>query len=69
MYSDEIPKICGFCALAEKTTDDEVHCRKKFCTREITDEACRHYRYDILKREVRRKKTFKTDLKPEDFEL
>ena len=69
MYSEDIPKICGFCALASKMDEDTVHCNKKACTRQITDEVCRHYRYDILKRQVRRKKAFKTDLKPEDFEL
>ena len=69
MYSQDIPKICTFCQYSRRLDDDKVYCEKKKRDFEITQEACKKYKYDILKREVRRKKSFKTDLKPEDFEL
>lgn len=69
IYSDEIPKLCSFCEFSDKINDELVLCRKKNKNMNIDDEACKHYKYNILKRNVRRKKTLSADFKPEDFEL
>lgn len=69
IYSDEIPKICSFCAFSDKYDDDSVYCRKKMKNTDIDAEACKYYKYDILKRAVRRKRQFSVDLNPEDFEI
>ncbi len=69
IYSDEIPKICSFCTFSDKSGDDFVYCRKKMKNMDITAEACRYYKYNILKRTVRRKKQFNVNLDPKDFEI
>ncbi|MDY3030862.1 MAG: hypothetical protein SOS24_03750 [Clostridia bacterium] len=71
IYSSEIPRICAYCVNAERAAEeaDETVCRRDGKTVEITKEACRHYKYDILKRTVRRRKPFKTNLTQEDFSL
>ena len=69
IYSNEIPKICSFCEFSDKSGDDSVYCRKKTKNMDITAEACKYYKYDILKRNVRRKRQFSVELDPKDFEI
>lgn len=70
IYSEEINKVCGLCARAVPTDDDEqVYCEKKCKSRPVTCRACRKFQYDILKRTAKRnRKKFKA-FSPSDFEL
>lgn len=69
IYSQDINKICGVCQLSNKMSDDKFYCEKKKQTVSINDTACDKFKYDILKRHVRRTKQLKTDFLPEDFSL
>lgn len=71
MYSDDIEKVCSLCEFAQIPIGDAstIYCRKRKKDVGITDDVCKHYKYDILKRKVRRKKPYTTALNPEDFEI
>lgn len=69
IYSQDINKICAVCQRARAHSDDEVYCDKKKQAVPMNGEACKKFRYDILKRHVRRMKKLKTDYNPEDFTL
>lgn len=71
MYSDEIEKVCSLCEFAQIPVGSAstLYCRKRKKDVNIADEACKAYKYDILKRKVRRKKPYTTALNPEDFEI
>lgn len=69
IYGKDIEKVCALCVYSQKDGESNVICtRKKPKQHKITD-TCRHYKYDIFKRQVHRHKEFTTDFKPEDFEL
>lgn len=70
IYSEEINKICGLCQYAGHIEGDEdnMRCSLKHKDVELSREACRKFRYDILKKPVRRKKKLKT-YSAADFEL
>lgn len=69
IYSDDIQKVCSLCVFAERRQGEEIFCTKRNKTVGEADEACKKYKYDILKREVRRRKPPKTDFSEEDFRL
>ena len=55
IYSQNINKVCAVCQMAHKKSEDEMYCDK--------------FKYDILKRHVRRMRKLKTNFNPEDFSL
>ena len=69
IYSDEINKICAVCVMAHETDGGEILCTKKNKTFPAGTEACKKFRYDILKKKVKRMRRLKTDYKKEDFTL
>ena len=69
IYSDEINKICAVCVMATESGDGEILCTKKNKTFPATTTGCRKFRYDILKKRVKRMRRLKTDYKKEDFTL
>lgn len=56
IWENDGPDICRFCAFARRREEEEtVYCEKK--KKEFAeDQTCRKFRYDILKKEVRRMK-------------
>ena len=69
IYSDDINKICAVCVMANENGDGEILCTKKNKTFHANTEACKKFRYDILKKKVKRMRQLKTDYKKEDFTL
>lgn len=69
IYSQDINKICAVCQLAHKHSDDEMYCDKKKQAVHANAAACEKFKYDILKRHVRRMRKLKTDFNKEDFTL
>lgn len=69
IYSPNINKICGLCQMAHKIENDNVYCDIKKVNIPLNTEGCDKFKYDILKRHVRRMKRLKTDFNPEDFSL
>lgn len=72
IYSPDINKICALCVNAKKIKGSETHmeCAKKngeFVA--LNKEACEFFKYDILKRPVRRRKKSSGKFSPEDFSL
>lgn len=68
IYSDEINKVCAVCQNANKQ-DDTLVCKIKKQTVAPNGEACKKFKYDILKRPVRRMRKLKTDFDPKDFAI
>lgn len=71
MYSEDIEKICKVCVHASPVKGSLVyiHCDvlNGYSAQQYT---CPKFKYDILKKTVRRKKDVqKHDFKPEDFSL
>lgn len=56
IWENDGPDICRFCAFAKRRDGEEtVFCEKK--KKELAeDETCKKFRYDILKKDVRRRK-------------
>ena len=57
LWEEEELKICRFCAFGARiAASEEVFCEKK---KQIIseDSSCKKYKYDILKKELRRRKT------------
>ncbi|MDD6483099.1 MAG: hypothetical protein PUF72_00790 [Clostridiales bacterium] len=69
IYSKDIEQVCALCAFGEPHGEEEIICRRKKPSVHKINDVCRHYKYDIFKRPVHRRKAFSTKLKPEDFEL
>ncbi len=67
IWENEGPDICRFCAYAKRDEEQPVvYCEKK--KKEFPeDQTCRKFRYDILKKDVRRLKRPEKENKP--FEL
>ena len=67
LFNKELPPSCSYCVHGrESLFDGEVLCKKHGVT-EARD-ACRHYRYDPLKR-VPNKARISDQYDPEDFSL
>lgn len=69
LWENDMPEICRFCAYAARISNSEdVFCEKK---KQILPEgySCKKYIYDILKKEVRRRKEKTPKFKPGDFEI
>lgn len=69
LWTQENPSICRFCAYARRlsaTTD--VYCEKKknFISEE---ESCRKFKYDVLKKELRRRKPLASSYDSKQFEI
>ena len=54
IYSQNINKVCAVCQMAHKKSEDEMYCDIKKQAVSVTDTACDKFKYDILKRHVRR---------------
>ena len=70
IYSEDINKVCALCEHSETIdgNEDMLLCSKSKKNTAITD-SCAKFKYDILKKVVRRKRRLKTDFNPEDFVL
>lgn len=70
IYSDDINKICALCEHSQAIDGDEetLICLLKKKSTAIND-SCAKFKYDILKKTVRRKRRLKTDFNPDDFTL
>ncbi len=69
VWSQENPSICRFCAFAKRfAATSDVFCEKKknFMSDE---ESCRKFKYDILKKDLRRGRTSAIKHNPADFEI
>ena len=69
LWTQENPSICRFCAFAKRfSLTEEIYCEKKksFLNEEST---CRRFKYDILKKELRRRKSTLPKHNPEEFEV
>ncbi len=54
LWENEGPDICRFCAYAQRKKNETVYCEKR--RKELPeDESCRRFRYDILKKDLRRR--------------
>ena len=62
IYSQNINKVCAVCQMAHKKSEDEMYCDIKKQAVSVTDTACDKFKYDILKRHVRRMRKLKTIL-------
>lgn len=69
IYSQNINKICAVCQMAHKHSEEEMYCDIKKQAVPMNCTACEKFRYDILKRHVRRMRKLKTDFSKEDFSL
>ncbi len=69
-YRGDEEKMCFLCEYSEKTDNEEIlFCKKK--NKNVSENSlCRKYKYDIFKREIKRKakKDF-SKFSKEDFEL
>ena len=64
---DKYPARCEYCAHGRKSADDGiVLCVKKGVVE--TDDSCRSYKYDVLKRKPLKKPSIE-EADPSDFEL
>lgn len=70
IYSDDINKVCALCEHSRPIDgeEDSLLCTKQKKNTAITD-SCAKFKYDIFKKNVRRKRRLKTDFNPEDFVL
>ena len=69
LWEEEELKICRFCAFGARiTSSEDVFCEKK---KQIIseDNSCKKYRYDVLKKEVRRRPQKKNNFNKGDFEI
>ncbi len=69
IYSPDINKICAVCQMAHKHNENEMYCDIKEEAVPINGKACKKFKYDIVKRPVRRMRRLKTDFDKEDFTL
>ena len=69
LWEKDAPAICRFCAFAKRfSATEDIYCEKKknFMAE---DETCRKFKFDILKKELRRGRTSILSHSPEDFEI
>ena len=58
IYSENIEKRCGLCRFSKPSDEDSCFCEKEKKSMHQSNEACKKFSYDILKKTVRRKKRF-----------
>ena len=70
IYSPEINKICAVCVNAVKIAGDDsrMRCSLKHADVALSD-TCRKFKYDILKKQTRRRRKLNSGFTPEDFIL
>lgn len=69
LWENEMPEICRFCAFAARISNSEdIFCEKK---KQIIAEdfSCKKFKYDILKKELKRRKRVTPGFNPGDFEI
>ena len=69
LWSNEAPAVCRFCAFAKRfSATSDVFCEKKknFMS---DDESCRKFKYDIMKKDLRRGRRSAIKHNPADFEI
>ena len=69
LWTQENPDICRFCAFAKPVAaTEDVYCEKKktFLNEE---ETCRKFKYDILKKELRRRRSQTVKYDAKQFEI
>ena len=69
LWTQENPDICRFCAFAKVNKESkEAYCekKKKYFNEE---ETCKKFKYDILKKELRRGKTQTIKHTAKEFEI
>ena len=69
IYSSEINKVCGLCQMAEVRSETEMFCSRYGKTIPVNEEGCKKFKYDILKKKVRRMRRLKTNYNKEHFTL
>lgn len=72
IYSPDIEKKCLLCVNARIVGTDDTEfiiCTKKNKPVELNQKACRKFRYDIFKKEVKRRKTYIPDVSPEELTI
>lgn len=69
IYSTEINKVCGLCQAAKVQSETEIFCPVSGRILPSNEDGCKKFKYDILKKKVRRMRPLKTDYKKEDFTL
>ena len=69
IYSQNIINVFAVCQMAHKKLEVVLYCDIKKQAVSVTDTACDKFKYDILKRHVRRMRKLKTNFNPEDFSL
>ncbi|MBE7014731.1 MAG: hypothetical protein E7419_05945 [Ruminococcaceae bacterium] len=69
LWTQENPSICRYCAFAKRfSLTEDVYCeKKKNFIKE--DDTCKKFKFDILKKELRRRKLFTSTHTPEEFEI
>ncbi|MBE7028756.1 MAG: hypothetical protein IKZ35_06030 [Clostridia bacterium] len=69
LWTQETPSICRFCAYAKRfSATCDIYCEKKknFLHEE---ESCKKFKYDILKKELRRNSRPVKKHTPEEFKI
>ena len=71
IYSEDINKVCALCVHANLSDEevDEIFCTRYNKKTAATKSDCKKFKYDILKKPVRRKRRLKTSFTAEDFRL
>ena len=68
LWVKENPDICRFCAYEKRDGTSIIYCEKK--KKNLNeDETCRKFKYDILKKELRRGHSSAIKHSPEEFEI
>lgn len=65
MYSDNVEHICAYCFFSQqaKGLENYIYCGRHNEYRRIYSPVCSDYKYDIMKRPVRRRKGINTKKK------
>ncbi len=69
IYSENIEKRCGLCRYARPEDEDSCFCERINKSLPQSEQACKKFSYDILKKPVRRRPRRSSGLKAEDFRL
>lgn len=69
LWEESELKICRYCAFAKRIpATEEVLCEKKNVI-QSEDNICKKYKYDILKKELRRRKATTKKFDKDDFAI
>ena len=75
IYSENIEKRCGLCKFSKlenpeaPVAKDDCFCEKEKKSLPQSQEACKKFSYDILKKPVRRRRRLSGSFSAEDFRL